>query len=168
MATKTRRKSNTALVFNPAGRSLSIGGSRRTNPARKRRRRHATTHHRRRRRNPVMKTVAARRRNPVRRRRNPLTASGRPAKLGPRSCRDEARRCVAVPVEPRQQSPRARQIPQRHRSRPGSLRRRGSDEALRLPSRGICCGLGRAAQRLAADGDRRRYDRQHLRQRLFA
>jgi hypothetical protein len=76
MATKTRRKSNTALVFNPAGRSLSIGGSRRTNPARKRRRRHATTHHRRRRRNPVMKTVAVRRRNPVRRRRNPSTASG--------------------------------------------------------------------------------------------
>ena len=76
MATKTRRKRNTALVFNPAGRSLSIGGSRRTNPARKRRRRHATTHHRRRRRNPVMKTVAVRRRNPVRRRRNPSTASG--------------------------------------------------------------------------------------------
>ena len=71
MATKTRRKRNTALVFNPAGRSLSIGGSRRTNPARKRRKRHSG-----RRRNPGMKTVAVRRRNPVRTRRNPSTASG--------------------------------------------------------------------------------------------
>ena len=69
MATK-RRKRNTALVLNPAGRSLSIGGSRRTNPARRRRRRRAVG----RRRNPVMlKSVARRRRNPIRRKRNPIT-----------------------------------------------------------------------------------------------
>lgn len=72
MATK-RRKRNTALVLNPAGRSLSIGGSRRRNPSRRRRRRAVA----RRRRNPVMvKAVARRRRNPIRRRRNPSTASG--------------------------------------------------------------------------------------------
>lgn len=60
MATK-RRKTNSALVLNPAGRSLSIGGSRRANPARKRRRSAG------RRRNPVaLKSVARRRRNPVR------------------------------------------------------------------------------------------------------
>ena len=75
MATRTRRKSNTALVFNPS-RSLSIGGSRRrTNPTRKRRRRRHLSH--RRRRNPIAKMVAPRRRrNPIRRRRNPSTASG--------------------------------------------------------------------------------------------
>lgn len=71
MATKTRRKTNTALVLNPAGRSLSIGGSRRTNPARRRRRTSS-----RRRRNPAAMTTAARRRNPIRRRSNPATASG--------------------------------------------------------------------------------------------
>lgn len=65
----TRRKAKTALVLNPAGRSLSIGGSRRTNPARKRRRRSAV----RRRRNPVALKSAARRRNPLRRR-NPITS----------------------------------------------------------------------------------------------
>lgn len=60
MATK-RRKTNTALVLNPAGRSLSIGGSRRVNPSRKRRRSAG------RRRNPVsLKQASSRRRNPVR------------------------------------------------------------------------------------------------------
>lgn len=65
MATK-RRKRNTALVLNPAGRSLSIGGSRRTNPARRRRRAKG------RRRNPVALKAVARRRNPVRKR-NPIS-----------------------------------------------------------------------------------------------
>jgi len=74
MAT-TKRKKNTALVLNPAGRALSIaGGSRRTNPARRRRRRSATSS--RRRRNPVAMKTVARRRNPVRRRRNPASTSG--------------------------------------------------------------------------------------------
>ena len=68
MATKTRRKANTALVFNPA-RRLSIGGAR-VNPTKKRRRS-------RRRRNPIVKTAAFRRRsNPVRRRSNPSTTGG--------------------------------------------------------------------------------------------
>jgi len=69
MATK-RRKRNTALVLNPAGRSLSIGGSRRTNPARKRRRSKG------RRRNPVALKAVARRRNPIRRKSNPITNVG--------------------------------------------------------------------------------------------
>src|SRR5690606_4535655 len=79
MATKTRRKTSTAMVFNPS-RSLAIGGSRTVNPRRRRRRRtvkrRTTSYARRRRRNPATPIVARRRRNPIRRRRNPSTASG--------------------------------------------------------------------------------------------
>ena len=72
MATK-RRKRNTALVYNPAGRSLAIGGAR-VNPSRRRRRK-STRRRSARRRNPVVK-VMARRRNPIRRRRrNPITST---------------------------------------------------------------------------------------------
>lgn len=68
MATRTKRKTNTALVYNPAGsRRLSLGGSRSVSNPRKRRRARP------RRRNPVQKTVA--RRNPSRSRRiNPITS----------------------------------------------------------------------------------------------
>ena len=77
MATKTRRKRNTAMVFNPAGRALSIGGSRRSpNPARRRRRRSTRRRSVRRRANPIAARSITRRRNPIRRRRNPSTASG--------------------------------------------------------------------------------------------
>lgn len=74
MATR-KRKPNTALVLNPAGRSLSIGGSRRTsNPSRRRRKASSS---RRRRRNPVQALTRTRRRsNPIRRRSNPATTSG--------------------------------------------------------------------------------------------
>src|SRR4051794_7630654 len=61
-----KRKTKTALVFNPS-RSLSIGGAKR-NPARKRK-------SSRRRRNPVAKRVFARKSNPVRRRRNPSSTT---------------------------------------------------------------------------------------------
>ena len=75
----TKRKTKTALVLNPAGRSLSIGGSRRANPSRRRRRRTSAVS-RRRRRNPVSAqalTRTRRRSNPARRRRrNPATTSG--------------------------------------------------------------------------------------------
>lgn len=64
--TATRRKANTALVFNPA-RRLSIGGAK-TNPRRKRRAG--------RRRNPVTKLASTRRRINPRRRRNPASTSG--------------------------------------------------------------------------------------------
>lgn len=69
MATKRRsRKRNTALVLNPAGRSLSIGGSRRaTNPARRRRKASG------RRRNPVAVKAVSRRRNPIRKA-NPINS----------------------------------------------------------------------------------------------
>lgn len=61
-----RRKANTAMVFNPAGRSLTINGSRRRTAKRR------TT----KRRNPVT-AVARRRSNPVARRRsNPATVTG--------------------------------------------------------------------------------------------
>lgn len=66
MATKAKRKPNTAMVFNPR-RRLSLGGSRQANPVRKRR-------SNRRRRNPVTKAIT-RRRNPVRRRSNPITSA---------------------------------------------------------------------------------------------
>jgi len=66
-----KKRSKTALVFNPS-RSLSIGGAKR-NPARKRR----SARRRHRRSNPVLKRVVARRANPVRRRRrNPATTTG--------------------------------------------------------------------------------------------
>lgn len=72
----TRKKAKTALVLNPAGRSLSIGGSRRTsNPVRRRRRKSAAPS-RRRRRNPIATQAVTRRRNPIRRRRNPASTSG--------------------------------------------------------------------------------------------
>lgn len=65
MATKTRRKANTAMVFNPRG--LSIGGRRTV-------RKTASA-----RRNPVRKTAAKvnpRRKRPVRRRNNPASITG--------------------------------------------------------------------------------------------
>jgi hypothetical protein len=72
MATRTKRRTNTSLVINPA-RSLSIGGARK-NPVRKRRR--AAVTHKRRRRNPVRKVVAMRRNPSVRRRSNPTSVTG--------------------------------------------------------------------------------------------
>jgi len=57
------------MVFNPAGRRLTVGSK--TNPRRRRRRRPS-----RRRRNPVGIVKVARRRNPIRRRRNPSSTSG--------------------------------------------------------------------------------------------
>jgi hypothetical protein len=72
MAT-TKRKRNTALVFNPS-RSLSIGGAKPTaNPRRRKRATHHRHHHRR---NPVALKTAGRKRNPARRRANPASTSG--------------------------------------------------------------------------------------------
>lgn len=69
MATKSRKRNTagrTALVFNPAGRSLSVGGSRVTNPHK---RRHHKAQH-------SVRKVMAHRRNPKRRKSNPATVSG--------------------------------------------------------------------------------------------